>query len=236
MGPPNFPTPVGVFRAVEKPVYDQQLALQVEAAKRERPADLNALYHQGETWAIECPAPDAAVCPSCKHPNLPGADECEVCLSSLTNREFPRAETETRVRHSLHHDKVSVLKPKTAITLKATASVQEAVETMRTRKIGCVLITGEADKLRGIFTERDVLVLLCKPELTPLELTLEDVMTQHPETIGPRQSLARAVHRMMLGDFRYLPLVDKEGRPVGIVNSRDLIDHIAAIAMAKIPE
>jgi 2-oxoglutarate ferredoxin oxidoreductase subunit beta len=236
MGPPDFPTPVGIFRAVEKPVYDQQLTRQVEEAKRERKADLNALYHQGETWAIECTSPEAAVCHSCHHPNLPGADECEVCLSSLTNGERPIVETENRVRHSLHHDKVSVLKPKQAITLKSTASVDEAVDTMRTRKIGCILITGESGKLRGIFTERDVLVLLCKPELTPAELTLEDVMTHHPETIGPRQSLARAVHRMMLGDFRYLPLVDKDGRPVGIVNSRDLINHIAAIAMAKAPE
>ena len=36
MGPPDFPTPVGVFRAISKPVYDQQLMAQVQAAREAR--------------------------------------------------------------------------------------------------------------------------------------------------------------------------------------------------------
>jgi 2-oxoglutarate ferredoxin oxidoreductase subunit beta len=52
MGPPDFPTPVGVFRAIDKPVYDQRLMDQVRAAQQERAPDLNALYRQGETWEV----------------------------------------------------------------------------------------------------------------------------------------------------------------------------------------
>jgi len=52
MGPPEFPTPVGVFRAIDKPVYSRQLMQQVEAAQAREPADLAALLRQGETWEV----------------------------------------------------------------------------------------------------------------------------------------------------------------------------------------
>ncbi len=52
MGPPDFPTPVGVFRAIDKPVYSQQLLEQVRAAQAREPADLEALFRKGETWEI----------------------------------------------------------------------------------------------------------------------------------------------------------------------------------------
>ena len=52
MGPPDFPTPVGVFRAVEKPVYSRLLMEQVHHAQSSKAADLDALFRQGETWVV----------------------------------------------------------------------------------------------------------------------------------------------------------------------------------------
>jgi len=52
MGPPDFPTPVGVFRAIDKPVYSQQLMEQVRAAQAREAEDLEALFRQGETWEV----------------------------------------------------------------------------------------------------------------------------------------------------------------------------------------
>jgi 2-oxoglutarate/2-oxoacid ferredoxin oxidoreductase subunit beta len=52
MGPPNFPTPVGVFRAIRKPVYSELLMQQVQAAQAQRPPDLDALFRQGEIWVV----------------------------------------------------------------------------------------------------------------------------------------------------------------------------------------
>ena len=52
MGPPHFPTPVGVFRAIRKPVYSELLMQQVQAARAQRPPDLDALFRQGETWVV----------------------------------------------------------------------------------------------------------------------------------------------------------------------------------------
>ena len=52
MRPPGFPTPLGVLRAVDKPVYDQALLEQVREAQSQAPPDMNALYRQGQTWDV----------------------------------------------------------------------------------------------------------------------------------------------------------------------------------------
>jgi 2-oxoglutarate ferredoxin oxidoreductase subunit beta len=52
MGPPEFPTPVGVFRAIDKPVYSELLMQQVQAAQARKAADLEALFRQAETWDV----------------------------------------------------------------------------------------------------------------------------------------------------------------------------------------
>ena len=49
----GFPEPIGVFRAIETPRYDEELNKQVAAAKAKRgEGDLNALFNSGETWTV----------------------------------------------------------------------------------------------------------------------------------------------------------------------------------------
>jgi 2-oxoglutarate ferredoxin oxidoreductase subunit beta len=46
-------TPFGVFRSVERPVYDEAVADQITAAREQRgEGDLAALLHTGDTWEI----------------------------------------------------------------------------------------------------------------------------------------------------------------------------------------
>jgi 2-oxoglutarate ferredoxin oxidoreductase subunit beta len=52
LGPPDFPTPIGVLYAVDRPSYDAAVNAQVAAAKAQAPADLRALLHRGETWTV----------------------------------------------------------------------------------------------------------------------------------------------------------------------------------------
>src|SRR5689334_2717657 len=52
-GQPNVPTPVGVFRDVERPTYEGQLQAQLaQAAERSGPGDLNALLRSAPTWDV----------------------------------------------------------------------------------------------------------------------------------------------------------------------------------------
>ncbi|MGC3966560.1 MAG: hypothetical protein QM775_04080 [Pirellulales bacterium] len=50
---PEFPEPIGVFRCVDRPKYDEQLTAQVEEAKVKRgPGDLHKLFMSGDTWDV----------------------------------------------------------------------------------------------------------------------------------------------------------------------------------------
>ncbi len=50
---PDFPEPMGVFRAVDRRDYDERLNAQVaEAIRTEGPGDLEALLRSGETWVV----------------------------------------------------------------------------------------------------------------------------------------------------------------------------------------
>ncbi len=51
---PEFPEPIGVFRAVERPRYDEELNAQIQVAQEKKgPGDLESLLHSGDTWTVE---------------------------------------------------------------------------------------------------------------------------------------------------------------------------------------
>jgi 2-oxoglutarate ferredoxin oxidoreductase subunit beta len=51
---PDFPVPIGVFRSVAKPSYDELLEAQVQdAVSRLGPGDLEKLLNSGDTWTIQ---------------------------------------------------------------------------------------------------------------------------------------------------------------------------------------
>lgn len=59
--------------------------------------------------------------------------------------------------------------------------------------------------------------------MKPSELTVADLMTPQPTVLGPRHHLKRAAEEMRLGEIRHLPIVDSQGRLVGLLTQRDLL-------------
>ena len=50
----GFPEPIGVFRGVDAPRYDELVNDQITLATEEQgPGDLDKLYSAGETWTVE---------------------------------------------------------------------------------------------------------------------------------------------------------------------------------------
>jgi CBS domain-containing protein len=164
-------------------------------------------------------------CPNCGYDNLPGADQCEQCLSSLTRDDVPQADG--AVERSLMEDPVACLVPIRPLTVETHTSLADALALMRNHRIGCVLVTDEQGLLKGIVTERDLLqkVALETPDLDACPVKY--LMSAAPESSKPDHPLGYAIQRMIVSDIRYLPLVDDSGRPNGIVSSRDIIAYIA---------
>ena len=49
---PQFPVPLGIFRDVQAPSFDQLVQDQVDRARAKDPGNFEALLHSGETWDV----------------------------------------------------------------------------------------------------------------------------------------------------------------------------------------
>lgn len=105
-------------------------------------------------------------------------------------------------------------------TLTSDTSVRAATAIMAERGISAVMI-GEADRLTGIFTERDLLRRVVAADRDPATTSLAQVMTPDPDTLRPDDTAAEALQRMRAKGYRHLPVVDGE-TIVGMVSIRDL--------------
>ena len=106
--------------------------------------------------------------------------------------------------------------------LPSTSTIREAARYMVEHGVGSVLVM-EAGALRGIFTERDALRIFVATRRNPDYTRLAEVMTGAPQTLPSDATPQDAVRRMAAGKFRHLPVVDEDGRVLGVVSQRDLI-------------
>lgn len=103
-------------------------------------------------------------------------------------------------------------------------SVFEALSLMAQFDIGCVIVT-EADRLVGIFTERDYARKVVLKGLLSRDVTVGDLMTPNPCTVTPSHTVEAVMHTMTENRFRHLPVVD-HGKLVGIVTIGDMVKSV----------
>ncbi len=81
----------------------------------------------------------------------------------------------------------------------------------------------DARHVLGIFTERDVLVKLALSGRDPAHTAIVDVMTTGVETAKTDITAGEALTLMLERHFRHLPLVDADGKLLGIISLRNLL-------------
>ena len=130
------------------------------------------------------------------------------------------------IERAIATEEIRALGLRPAIAVPGDATLEAVVRKLQDEHIGCVLVTGANGKLEGIFTERD---LLTKVALQPIDWSKERVasyMTPEPETLRVDDRIAWALKLMHVGGYRHVPLTDPEGRPVGVVSIRDIVEFI----------
>lgn len=110
-------------------------------------------------------------------------------------------------------------KGSSVVTLPATATLGELLETLDDNKIGAVVVVDGAQVV-GIASERDVVHHLRGG--SDLSTVLEGVMTSTVHTCGLDDDLVDLATTMTQGRFRHLPVVDDDGL-LGIVSIGDVV-------------
>lgn len=119
-------------------------------------------------------------------------------------------------------------------SMPSTASLQTAAAAMRDDDIGDVIVTGDGDQVRGIVTDRDIVVRAVADGLDPAQVSLGDIRSSGLVTVGPDDTLEDAARLMREGAVRRVPVVEG-GRAVGIVSIGDLaIEKDTRSALADI--
>ena len=104
-------------------------------------------------------------------------------------------------------------------SIEPTTTVAEAATVMGERRIGSALVM-EADRLLGIFTERDIVRALGE-HFDAAGHAVSEWMTPDPVTVPPSTPAQDALGTMLARGFRHLPVADGDA-VVGIVSMRDL--------------
>jgi len=168
------------------------------------------------------------LCPSCGHANVPGADECSRCL-------FPLASVDSQliggdaVEMSVLQDRVRTVKVRPPVTIPIDGKLGLALDRMVEHGVGALLVVDGEGKLVGILTERDYLKKVVGIVKDYAHQPLRDYMTADPETVGPDDLLGLVMQKMDIGGYRHLPVVEEDGRPVGLISVRDVIRHITKL-------
>ena len=85
------------------------------------------------------------------------------------------------------------------------------------------MLVDSEGRLSGIFTDSDLARLFEGRRDSDLDRPIREVMTSRPLTIGSGSLLVDAVALMARRKISELPVVDAEGRPVGLVDVTDLV-------------
>ena len=164
-------------------------------------------------------------CPSCGQDNLPGEDECASCLHSLTQEDVPQPGTAFEAT-LMNHSVAPLCQPHPE-TVAAGTPLARAVAQMQAKNVGYLLVTDGNGRLAGIFTERDILRKVVGQEVNLETTPVECVMTPNPSTLKSSEPIAQALHLMAVEPgYRYIPLVDDDGRPTGLISFRRIAHFI----------
>jgi len=108
-------------------------------------------------------------------------------------------------------------------TVSEASSVVEAARLMRDEDVGSVPIV-EDGRLVGMVTDRDI-ALRIVAEGRGLDTTVADIASREVVSIDPQQDVDEAMRLMSEHRLRRLPVVEEDGRLVGIVAQADLARH-----------
>ncbi len=164
-------------------------------------------------------------CPSCHTENIEGVDQCAECYTDLRQLDHPSGRTSLERR--MMTDPIADLIPSDPLTVTEETSVRDVIARLIDTGRNCAMVIGASGDMRGLFTERDVLLRLAHRYADVADRPVSEFMTRDPERVRPDDTIAFGLNRMMVGDFRHIP-IERDGEALGVVSVRHILGYIQA--------
>lgn len=112
----------------------------------------------------------------------------------------------------------------TVHSVQPWTTVADTVARLAEAGVGALLVRDGDGAVRGIVSERDIVLALRKHGAALLAMEAGAVMTRKVHTCTPDETVAHAMAQMTVGRYRHLPVLDR-GVLVGIVSIGDLVKN-----------
>lgn len=117
--------------------------------------------------------------------------------------------------------KVRDVPPRHLLSVEPQTSLAEVAKRMRQEDADSAAVMS-GSRLLGIITERD-LVRAIADGVNPQQAKADVIMSADPATVTGDEDVAVVAVKMMRLGVRHLPVVDQQGKPVGLISARDLV-------------
>ena len=169
-------------------------------------------------------------CPACGSENIDGVDRCENCLAPFRDLDVPRADAAEGLARSVMEDRLSQLDYDDPVLVSGDMPAGEVAQRMKAATSGCALVV-ENGKLVGIFTEHDILgrfsPIASAGSITwSSDLPVAQLMSSNPETLHEHDSVAAALNKMSMGQYRHLPVERADGS-YAVASIKSVLKYIA---------
>lgn len=112
-------------------------------------------------------------------------------------------------------------------TARSDEAVRDAAERMHQRTVGCLVVIDEFDRPRGILTDRDLAIRVVAEGRDPFTTLVQDVMSEPATVVTADASIEHVVTTLRRITARRLPVVDSNGKLIGIVALDDVWRYLA---------
>lgn len=126
------------------------------------------------------------------------------------------------------------------VSIEPTSSAALAARLISRHNVGALPVCASDRRLRGVVTDRDIVLRCIAAEEDPAQTMVRDIMTRNCATVSPGDDCREATRLMAVQQVRRLPVVDG-GKLVGMISLADLarsrrFDMEAAQALCEISE
>ncbi|XP_004501712.1 CBS domain-containing protein CBSCBSPB5 [Cicer arietinum] len=137
------------------------------------------------------------------------------------------------IREQIFKPSLSTIIPENSktVTVLPTDSILKTTKKMVELHASCAVVTVDGKPL-GILTSRDILMRVIGQNLLPASTPVEKVMTPNPECAVIDTAIVDALHTMHDGKFLHLPVVDRDGIVVAVVD----VIHVTHAAVATVSQ
>lgn len=127
------------------------------------------------------------------------------------------------LQENILNEPVTELPLREAIVVSPQTLVSEAVDRMRGKQLGCVVVVDAQGQIQGTFTEEELVKMMGQS----LETPVSDHLSPRWSVVQSNEPIARVLEAMQSLDLRFVVVADEQGQAAALTGQKGLMEYVA---------